>query len=190
MTAPGVESVLQVLEAAGFERLPKPLVVAGSSFDFDAAVKGTGVSHDLVVLATSSTPARHLVRLLSALSRTLDQVDSRRPVSLVLLGDPVDASTMTSLEQHARVLTIDGDAPDPGQIRRAIAVLLPLQLPAQQSAGRSPLTVVADKLGDSVSDEQLKFIEAAEIGTETVRDWLRRYIDAAATGESGEGSDA
>ncbi|MDQ1551369.1 MAG: hypothetical protein QOD50_791, partial [Actinomycetota bacterium] len=139
MNTTAVETVLQVLEDAGFERLPKPLVVAGSSLDFDAAVKGTGASHDLVVLATSNTPASHLVRLLSALSRTLDQVDSRRPVSLVLLGSGVDAQAMISLEQHSRVLTIDSAAPDPDEIRRAIAVLLPLNLPNGQSAGRPPL---------------------------------------------------
>lgn len=190
MTATSIESVLRVLEDADFERLPKPLVVAGSSFDFDAAMKGTGASHDLVVLATASTPARHLVRLLSALSRTLDQVESRRPVSLVLLGDAVDAPTITSLEQHARVLTVDIGAPDPSEIRRAIAVLLPLELPTGQSAGRPPLAVVAEKLGDAASDEHMKFIEAAQVGPEAVRDWLRRYIDAAATGESSGGSDS
>jgi hypothetical protein len=186
VTATSVEAVLHMLESAGFERLPKPLVVAGSSFDFDAAVKGTGVSHDLVLLATNRTPDQHLVRLVSALSRTLDQVDSRRPVSLVLLGDSVDAPTMTKLEQHARVLNVDGDTPDPDRIRRAIAVLLPLTLPAEQVAGRAPLTIVADKLGDSLTDEHLNFIRAAEVGTETVRDWLRQYIDGAVTGESSE----
>lgn len=190
MNATSVESVLQVLEDAGFERLPKPLVVSGSSFDFDAAVKGTGVSHDLVVLATSNTPARHLVRLLSALSRTLDQVDSRRPVSLVLLGETIEARTMTSLELHSRVLTIGSDAPDRDEIRRAVAVLLPLTLPTEQSAGRPPLTMVAEKLGDAASDEHQKFIEAAEVGSDEVRDWLRRYIDAAANGELTEGSDS
>ena len=190
MNATGVERVLRVLEGAGFERLPKPLVVAGSSFDFDAAVRGTGVSHDLVVLATSSTTARHLARLLSGLSRTLDQIESKRPVSLVLLGETVDARTMTSLEQHSRVLTIDSDSPNPDEIRRAVAVLLPLTLPTEQSAGRPPLTVVEEKLGGAVSDEHQKFIDAAKVGPDEVRDWLRRYIDAAANGESSEGSDS
>lgn len=189
MTGAGVESVLRVLEAAGFERLPKPLVVAGSSFDFDAAVKGTGVSHDLVVLATTSTPAHYLARLLSALSRTLDQVESRRPVSLVMLGDAVDAAMMTSLEQNARVLAIDSDAPDPDQISRAIAVLLPLKLPTLQTAGRPPLAVVVEKLGATGSEEHLKFIEAAQVGPEEVRDRLRRFIDVAANGEASEGSE-
>ncbi|HZJ48386.1 MAG TPA: hypothetical protein VFD97_05050, partial [Acidimicrobiia bacterium] len=61
--ASGVEVVLNVLETAGFERLPKPLVVAGTSFDFDAAARGTKVSHDLVVVAASEMAPRRLVRL-------------------------------------------------------------------------------------------------------------------------------
>ena len=188
MNAPGVESVLRVLEDEGFERLPKPLVVAGSSFDFDAAVKGTGVSHDLVVLAASNASQDRLVRLLSALSRTLDQVESRRPVSLVLLGEAVDAQTMTKLEQHARVLTIESDAPHRDEIRRAIAVLLPLTLPTEQSLAKPPLAVVTEHLGAAISDEHRKFIDAAQVGPDEVREWLRTYIDDAADGESSEGS--
>lgn len=185
----GAESVLQVLEGAGFERLPRPLVVAGSSFEFDAAVKGTGISHDLVVLATSNTPQGRLVRLLSGLSRTLDQVESRRPVSLVLIGTTTDARTMSSLEQHARVLLIESEDPRPEQISRAVAVLLPLSLPAEQSQGRPPLAVVAERLGGALSKEHQKFIDAAQVGPDEVQESLRRYIDAAVCDGSSEGSD-
>ncbi|WAJ44599.1 hypothetical protein OK015_26400 [Mycobacterium sp. Aquia_216] len=191
MNASGVESVLRVLEDEGFERLPKPLVVAGSSFAFDAAVKGTGVSHDLVVLAANDASKDRLVRLLSALSRTLDQVESRRPVTLVLLGQAaVDARTMVSLEQHSRVLIIESDAPRPDEIRSAVAVLLPLTLPTEQSLAKPPLAVVAGHLGAALSDEHQKFIDAARVGPDEVREWLRTYIDDAVEGASGEGSDS
>jgi hypothetical protein len=188
--ATGVETVLQVLEDADFERLPKPLIVAGSTFDFDAAVKGTGVSHDLVVVATSTTAPRRLVRLLSGLSRTLDQVESRRPISLVLLGELFDAPTMADLERYARVLTIESDAPAPDQVRRAVAVLMPLTLPTEQSQGKAPLTEVAENLGRTLSSEHQVLIDAARIGPEEVRESLRRYLDAAAQGEPSEGSDS
>ncbi|OBG96904.1 hypothetical protein A5697_20315 [Mycobacterium sp. E3251] len=190
MNATTVESVLRVLEGAGYERLPKPLIVAGSIFDFDAAVKGTGVSHDLVVLATTDNSQRRLLRLLSALSRTLDQVESTRPVSLVLIGETVDARTLANLEQHSRVLTIDSNAPRPEDIRRAVAVLLPLKLPAEQSVGPPPLTLVVERLGAAASEEHQRFIEAAEVGPDEVRESLRRYIDAAADGELNERSDS
>jgi hypothetical protein len=72
----GIDTVRGVLQTAGFVQLPKPLIVADSSFDFDAAVLGTGVSHDLVVVASGGSAPKRLARLLSGLSRTLDQVES------------------------------------------------------------------------------------------------------------------
>ncbi|WP_156409355.1 hypothetical protein [Mycobacterium sp. Root265] len=186
MTA--IESVLEVLTDADFERLPKPLMVAGASFAFDAAVKGTRTSNDLVVVATNETPAPHIARLLSALSRTLDQVRSRRPVTLILLGLNANTQPMASLEMHARVLTIASASPDVHEIRRAIAVLLPLTLPDRTSSGEPPLTVVARKLGSSLSDEHKQFIDAAQIGPNAVQERLRRFIDEAATGQSFEGT--
>lgn len=178
----GIETVLEVLEEAGFERLPQPLVVAGSTFDFDAAARGTGVSHDLVVVATSTTSSRHLVRLLAGLALTLDQARSRRPVSLVLVGSPPSAPDLADLEEHARVLAIEGDDPDPEQVRRGVAILMPLSLPAAGSRGRDPLAEVVTALGSSASTEHHSLIEAARVGPDEVRDSLRRYIDDAATG--------
>ena len=185
----GIETVLAVLQDAGFERLPDPLVVADSAFDFDAAVTGTGVSHDLVVVATSPSTPRRLVRLLSGLSRTLDHLDSRRPVTLVLLGGQPDRSVVTDLERHARVLTIESRHPDPDEARQAIAVLLPLTLPSAASRGRDPLTEVAEFLRPAPSRDHLALIEAATVGPDAVRESLRRYIDGAALGE-GDGSES
>jgi len=185
-----VETVLDVLETAGFERLPKPLVVAGASFDFDAAARGTGVSHDLVVVAAAPNNPRRLVRLLSGLSRTLDQVDSRRPVSLVLLGELADGTIAADLERHSRVLTIESSDPEPADVHRAIAVLLPLALPAASRQGRDPLSEVAGALGPSLSDEHRAFLEAARVGPDEVRETLRGYVDAGASGVSDEGNDS
>lgn len=186
--APGVETVLDVLETVGFERLPKPLVVAGSTFDFDAAARGTGVSHDLVVVATNLQEPRRLVRLLSGLSRTLDQAESRRPVSLVLLGEQLDGSTTADLERHARVLTIESGDPAPDQVLQAVAVLVPLALPSATSRGRDPLTEVAATLGSALSQEHRVLLDAAKVGPEEVRDTLRRYVEGAANGASDDGT--
>lgn len=179
----GIDTVLTVLQDAGFERLPAPLVVADAAFDFDAAVTGTGVSNDLVVVATTPSSPRRLVRLLSGLSRTLDQLESRRPVSLVLLGGHPEASVRADLERHARVLTIESRDPAPDEARHAVAVLLPLALPSAASRGRDPLTEVAQFVGPHPSEEHRALIEAARIGPNAVRESLRRYIDSAALGE-------
>ena len=67
-----VEVVLEELEKAGFQKLPKPLEVGRAFFDFDAAVTGTGVSHDLVVVDGQDADPRRLIQLLSGLNRSLE----------------------------------------------------------------------------------------------------------------------
>lgn len=178
----GIDTVLGVLQTAGFVELPKPLMVADSSFDFDAAVLGTGVSHDLVVVASGDSARKRLARLLSGLSRTLDQVESRRPVTLVLLGETPDGLAMADLERHARVLTIEGLNPQLDQVRKAVAILMPLSLPSTTTRGKDPLTQVAEILG-SLSEEHRAFLDAARVGPDEVRTQLRRYLDVATYGE-------
>jgi hypothetical protein len=185
-TGTAVETVVQVLEAEGFARLPKPLVVAGATFDFDAAATGRGVSHDLVVIAAGTPSPRRLVQLLSALTRTLDRVQSRRPVSLVLVGEPAREPVASDLERHARLLTVPSQAPTADDIRRAVSVLLPLSLPSPARKGREPLDEVVATLGSKQSDEHRNLIEAARIGPHAVQDALRQYIETGAGGGSSE----
>ena len=187
MRASGVEAVLNVLETAGFERLPKPLVVAGTSFDFDAAARGTEVSHDLVVVAASEMAPPRLVRLLSGLARTLDRVASRRPVTLVLLGDAVSPSITADLERHARVLRIESDDPEPDEVRTAVAVLMPLTLPTGGHRGRDPLVEVTEVLGAALTDEHELLLDAGRVGPDEVRSTLQEFVEAAFTDQAGGG---
>lgn len=188
--ADGVETVLRVLDEAGFERLPKPLVVGGSTFDFDAAARGTGVSHDLVVVATRQQAPRRLLRLMAGLSRTLDQLDSKRPISLVLVDEQLDGASAEDLERHARVLTVSSADPSVDQVRQAVAVLLPLTLPSPTRQGREPLEEVARVLGSSSTEEHQLLLEAAAIGPDSVRETLRRFVNGASSGADDEGEDS
>lgn len=181
-----VDVVLALLESAQYEVLPRPLVVAGSKFDFDAAARGTGTSHDLVVVADAGTDGRRLTRLISGLNRALDQAQSRQPVSLVLIGAGQNGHLATELERHARVLTLDSTELDEDGIRRAIAVLLPLTLPSASALSGNPLEEVASKLGVSLTAEHQQFIDAAQLGQAEVEKTLRGFVDVAASGEQSE----
>ena len=177
-----VELVMGTLEAADYERLSKPLVVAGSKFDFDAAASGTAYSHDLVVVAQDVVDFRRLERLLSGLNRTLDQAESRRPVTLVLIatGASGQSNVVASLERHARVLILDSESPTQDDVRQAIAVLLPLTIPSTSSPeATSPLDEVGAALGASLSDEHRRFIDAAASGAIEVEKVLREFMDDA-----------
>ncbi len=176
----GVEDVLAVLEDAGFERLPKPLTIVGTEFDFEAAARGTGTSHDLVLVATDEIPPSRLHRLVAGLARSLDLASSRRPVSLVLLG-AIKAADRIQLERYARVLAVGSPSPSHSAIEDAVAVLLPLKLPnADLVHGSDPVNEVMGVLG--ISDdlpEQIPLVTSSAEGAEGVREALRRYANAA-----------
>lgn len=174
-----VQDVLTVLESAGFERLPKPLTVVGTEFDFEAAAWGTNTSHDLVLVATDEVPLRRLQRLVAGLARSLDLAASRRPVSLVHLGG-ISVSDRIELERYARVLSIASATPEVEEIEEAVAVLLPLTLPnADLIHGSDPINEVMAVLGPlRATPERLALVEAAADGTDAVREALRRYMNA------------
>lgn len=182
----GVETVLEVLEEADFLRLARPLTVAGVEFEFEAAARGTGASHDLVVVASSSMPARRLLRLVGVLARTLDMAQSPRPVTVIVLG-PMAASDKSDLERSARVLILDTENPTAQQVARAAAVLLPMRLPSVMDTGGDPLGEVIAVLGPDATAEHMRFVDAAVGGPERVRTVLRDYVDAVVP--VGEGDD-
>lgn len=173
----GVETVLEILASVGFEPLPRPLVVSGTIFEFDAAATGTGVSHDLVVVGGQDAEAERLTQLLSGLSRSLDRLRSRRPVSLVLLGPRPDPTVLSQLEDHARVMFIDSEEPTAKQAWDAIAVLLPLHLPSARQLSVAPVEELVGNLGESASDDHRRMISVASSGSDAVREALRQYID-------------
>ncbi|MDV6286953.1 hypothetical protein [Rhodococcus jostii] len=176
-----VQEVLAVLESAGFERLPKPLTVVGTEFDFEAAASGTHTSHDLVLVATDQVPRKRLQRLVAGVARSLDLAASRRPVSLVLIGG-VAASDRMELERYARVLPIASTTPDVAEIEKAVAVLLPLKLPnADLVSGGNPVNEVMAALGPrSTTPDHIALINAAADGPAAVREAFRRYANEGA----------
>ncbi|WP_124769466.1 hypothetical protein [Plantibacter sp. PA-3-X8] len=175
----GISDVLTVLEKAGFEKLAKPLTVVGTEFDFEAAARGTGSSHDLVLIMTDQVPSRRLQRLVAGLARSLDLASSRRPVSLVFLG-AMAAGDRVELERYARVLSVGSSLPSVSEVEEAIAVLLPLKLPNTDLVhGNDPVNEVMATLGMSKdTPDHIALVRAAVDGAEAVRERLRRYVNA------------
>lgn len=185
------ELAMTVLESGGYQRLPKPLIVTGMKFDFEAAARGTGRSHDLVLVATGQLPTLRLQRLLAGLARSLDLAQSRRPVTLVIVGE-LSADDRNELERHARVLHVESADPSEADIERAVAVLLPLDLPAAVLMhGSDPINEVLATLGlGPDSAEHIALVEPAIEGAEEVREALLSYINAGvATSQGGAHDD-
>lgn len=177
----GVQDVLSVLNGSGFKTLPKPLVVAGTEFDFEAAARGQNSSHDLVLIATDRISPLRLQRLVAGLARSLDLAASRRPMNLVLMGG-IGAPDRIELERYARVLPIGSVAPDTAQIEEAIAVLLPLKLPEDELLhGNDPVNEVMAALGpEKTTRAHIALLRTASDGPDAVREALRRYANEGA----------
>lgn len=183
-TAP-VELVIAVLERAGYQRLPRPLTVAGTKFDFEAAARGTQRSHDLVLVTTDQLPAPRRLRLVAGLARSLDLAQSKRPVTVVIIGG-LPATERSELERHARVLHVESSDPSGTEVEGAIAVLLPLDLPtAGIMHGSDPINEVLETLGPGQdTNEHIPLVRAAIGGADAVREALRDYVNAGVVASS------
>lgn len=184
-----IEMVMTVLEDGGYQRLPKPLTVAGTEFDFEAAARGTQRSHDLVIVATDRLPTPRRQRLVAGLARSLDLMQSKRPVTLVIVGD-LSADDKNELERHARVLQIEPANASRADVERAIAVLLPLDLPDTVIMhGSDPINEVLATLGVGPDTaEHISLVRAALGGADEVQAALRDYVNAGVVATSPEGA--
>ena len=192
MTEPGTEPlelVMAVLESGGYHRLPRPLTVAGIEFDFEAAARGTERSHDLVLVTTDWLPVPRLQRLVAGLARSLDLAQSRRPVTLVIVGG-FSASDRSELERHARVLHVESSNPTRAEVEHVVAVLLPLDLPAAVIMhGSDPVNEVLATLGPGPDTaEHVALLRAAMEGADEVREALRNYVNAGVVATSPGGA--
>ena len=187
--AVGLDAIVRVLEESKFRRLPVPLVVAGTSFGFDAAFIGTEVSQDLIIVGGVATEAGRLAQLVSGLNRSLDRLESRRPVSLVLVGPRPSRALLARLESQVRVMALDTFQPTEALVRDTLAILRPLQLPSAGEATIAPLDDVRERLSDRITDDHLALIDAARSDREAVREVLREYVgDAFGSSENQDAS--
>ena len=125
--SPPVERVVAVLQEAGYDRLPQPVEVAGIPFEFAATlVARAGLDLVLVVDTITDNDEASLRLRVDGLGRALDLVESRRPLTVILVGPEPAADLHLSLTRVARVLTA-GTRGDEHDLRRGIAVLLPLE---------------------------------------------------------------
>jgi hypothetical protein len=181
----GVDTVMKVLEENGFARRPRPLQVGRTTFDFEAAAVGTRRSHDLIIVAGSEIEPSRLQRMVESVVRGLDIGESRRPLTLVLIG-PEAAQARDGLEDVARVLLVDADATK-AEVQDALAVLLPLKAAADRGdRGVDPLDEVRIHVPRWNQDYD-QFMLAARHGRAAVEEALSRYVNEGVTRASAGG---
>ena len=159
MTARTLTSfVVERLEAVGYRRVVTPFSVGTISFDFTAALQGSGGrASDLVLVIDTSVTTDPLKigersrQRLEALARALDIAGSSLVLTAVLVGAPLPPPVVETIAKASRVLIVADDPRDASAGDRDAAaqafddrlrVLLPLQLMPNDEAAADPLGAV------------------------------------------------
>ena len=175
-----VERVAAVLEAAHYRRLKTPLEIATLKFDVSAALVGTEQAADLVLVFDSATVSdERLVRSVEGVSRALDVVGSRRPLTAVLVGPSPTTPVLADLSKFCRVLPIGsaGNERSDQPIKDWLAALLPLTIPPTTALVENPLaSLESAAVHDLVTSALLR---AARSGNEAVAQEFLRQVDSA-----------
>ncbi len=128
------DRVLDILvQEGGYRQLPKPFKVGSMPFDFTHALVAGERANDLVIVVElkGGTVDEGITRKVMALTRALDVMRSKRPVTAVLTSGQPRVETLQSISKVCRVLPIGAPTgPDAiSAVRDWLAVLLPLTQP-------------------------------------------------------------
>lgn len=128
------DRVVEILVGeGGYRALPKPFKVGSQMFDFTHALVAGERANDLVIVIElrGDTADEVVVRKVLALTRALDVLHSKRPVTAVLTSGQPRSDTVLSISKVCRVLPVGAPVgPDAmAAVRDWLAVLLPLAQP-------------------------------------------------------------
>ncbi|MCM5690399.1 hypothetical protein M8037_16670 [Sinorhizobium meliloti] len=190
------DRVLDILvREGGYRQLPKPFKVGSISFDFTHALVAGERANDLVIVieVKGDTVDDGVTRKVMALTRALDVMRSKRPVTAVLTSGQPRTETLRSISKVCRVLPVGAPTgPDAiSALRDWLAVLLPLtQPPAVDTLLDWEADLRAATPASAKGELMDTVIDAAPHGKEAVETVLAaeiaRSIDAAIDDEGDE----
>lgn len=169
----------------GYTELRGVVVVGEVQLEVESLWEGPPTSLDLTIVTERPTTREETLKLywlVQRLARALDSAESRRTVSVVLIGEPTGERGASDLLELARVLIVDGSLPT----ERMLGPLLTLRLPDTASAQFDGLAEVTQSLGMKRSEGELaRLIQAASAGASVVSDRYRAWIDESFVGSVG-----
>jgi len=187
------DRVLDILVNEGsYSQLPRPFKVGSISFDFTHALVARERANDLVIVIElkGDTADDGVVRKVMALTRALDVMRSKRPVTAVLTSGQPRSETIQLISKVCRVLPVGAPSgPDANSaVREWLSVLLPL---AQQPAVETLFDWEADLAVAMATSSKGEFVDAllgaavhGKDAVETVlADAINRFADAAMVDE-------
>lgn len=147
MIPPPVEMVTEELAKGGYVTRSRSLCVMGIDFDFAAVLSPPEQQADLVIVVDSAaeTPEAISGKVL-ALGRALDAMSSPQQLTVVVVGPKPPSATISIMSKVARVLPVGSllSEKDHDQLKRWLAVLMPLQLPHASQTPMDPLSLILE----------------------------------------------
>lgn len=189
------DRVLDILvQEGGYRQLPKPFKVGSISFDFTHALVAGERANDLVIVIElqGHTVDDGVTRKVMALTRALDVMRSKRPVTAILTSGQPRNETVQSISKVCRVLAVGAPTgPDAiSAVRDWLSVLLPLAQPPAVETLLDWEADLRDATAPSAKGELMDtLIEAAPRGKEAVETVLAGAISSpveVAIGDEGE----
>jgi hypothetical protein len=174
-----LERAIAMLLENGYRMVQQPFGIGSASFKFDAVLTAEK-SLDLVILQDTTLGSGERVRReLLAFGRSLDVLGSRRTLTLVLVGQPLDPATLEALTQVCRVLPVGALQGDDARLRDWLAVLLPLELPDPTDMEGDWSSEVRRRLAPDPARAANAYLNATEQGEGGVRQELRKRVERA-----------
>lgn len=177
-TADPVRRVVATLTGEGYEQVNTPMRVGGIAFAFAAMLAGRA-SLDLVVVVDTALGVDDdsLRAQVQGLARALDLVRSRRSLTVVFVGPHPSAALVQTLSGVARVLRTGSPGPeDPAALRRAIAVLLPLEIPGWDEDAALSWGALREQIAAGLPPEIERLVERSRSGSASVEAALRDFL--------------
>ena len=184
----------RVLGSAGYRPLVAPLTIGGVPFDVTRAYAAGAGFLDLVIVVDATEGSSRQFQsgywLIERIARALDQAESRRPLTVVVLHDEAAARVNTEdFLRLGRVLLLT----DPARVEVELAPMLPIVLEPSADAFADPLEDLLKRhSGGQDGSSKAALIEAAKVSAETVESRLLGWIEGAFAekGATDDGSSA
>ena len=128
------DRVFEILtKEGGYRPLPRPFTIGTQAFDFTHSLVAADRANDIVIVieVKGDTADEVVIRKLLALTRALDVLRSKRPVTAVLTAGQARAATIRTISKVCRVLPVGSPSGPNAEsaVRDWLAVLLPLTHP-------------------------------------------------------------
>ena len=179
------ERVVSILVEKGhYQELGTAVRIGSQEFSFTRILAGTIKANDvvLVVELTASTSNDTVIRSVTAFTRALDVIGSRRPVTVVLTSGQAGKDLVNAINRVCRVLPIG--APTGEDLEQVIAdwlaALLPLESPPTVEHLGEWRGALEEELTGFDDNEVEQIIALALKGKEAVEDALAMQITSRA----------